>query len=203
MTDDQPAAPESPKPPASELTIRETLLGIIDEVSVFAGFILVIVLAITFVLFAVGLFKPQLGGTNELEELSKKVDILSQTADNQAAATKRLEDIITKIANAAPHSDPSVAGKIATLEQQIAGLSALNKTIDVGLGEKAEKALSIPLLRKDISALKDAQTQESQRAHADVDRLYTLIQWLIGLMMTISISVLLPTLLHARKDSAE
>jgi len=53
-----------------------------------------------------------------------------------------------------------------------------------------EKALAIPLIRKDIDSLKEVQQTNVVASKQDIDRIYDQSRWFIGLMITSSIGII-------------
>ena len=69
-----------------------------------------------------------------------------------------------------------------TLSERLSALEAAIQADPV-------KAVSLPLMKKDIEALQDKTKADSEALRAEVARVYTLIQWFIGLMFTIAIGL--------------
>src|ERR1017187_2477680 len=51
------------------------------------------------------------------------------------------------------------------------------------------KAVSLPLMRKDLDSLQDKTRSDIEAVRSELARLYSLIQWFIGLMFTIALGV--------------
>jgi hypothetical protein len=67
-----------------------------------------------------------------------------------------------------------------------------------------EKALAMPMLRRDLDAAKETNAQAIAAVKANVDQVYDLTKWFIGALAVGVFSLAIPNLLSRRKpDSAE
>ena len=64
------------------------------------------------------------------------------------------------------------------------------ETIETAVTSNPERAMSIPILRRDIDGLKDSVAEDLAATRNEIDRLYGLSQWFIGLMATMALGVL-------------
>lgn len=78
----------------------------------------------------------------------------------------------------------------AELTVQVNNVERRLRSIETGIVETPEKALSVPLLRRDVTALSDTYKADQQSLRSDVERLYTIIIWLLGTVMAVAISVI-------------
>ena len=56
--------------------------------------------------------------------------------------------------------------------------------------DNPETAMSVPMLRKDVSALRQELKSLRDDLTSEVDRIYSLGQWVIGLFVTMALAIL-------------
>jgi hypothetical protein len=64
------------------------------------------------------------------------------------------------------------------------------KMIELAITENPERAMSIPILRKDIDLLRKNVVDDIGATRKEIDRIYDLGKWFIGLMATMAIGVM-------------
>ncbi len=79
-----------------------------------------------------------------------------------------------------PPQTSDTAVHLANFEERIARLEARQDVIDKSLQDNPERALSIPLLRRDLENLKSTTAQQVQDTRAQADRLYDVVKWILG-----------------------
>jgi hypothetical protein len=62
-------------------------------------------------------------------------------------------------------------------------------TLENALGSSPEKALAVPLLRQELIDTQDRFKGDMDESHAEFERLYTLVQWALALIMTIILGI--------------
>ncbi len=93
--------------------------------------------------------------------------------------------------------------EVQALTVQIGGLDKRLSGIEAAVVESPDKALAVPMLRKDIENLRASYQSEISAAREEVNRLYDLNKWFIGLMITMAIGILglaLGNVVQGRKD---
>jgi len=68
------------------------------------------------------------------------------------------------------------------------------------------KALSVPLLKKDVDTIQEREKTDATEIRSEVDRLYTFSEWFMGLIIATTVSILalaIPRLRASRKGSEE
>ena len=80
--------------------------------------------------------------------------------------------------------------EIATLGKQLEKLSGEFDTLRKSLGGDVERSLSVALLRKDIDASKIQFEASLDASTRSVDRVYDQNKWFLGLMATMTLSVI-------------
>ncbi|MEM8822445.1 MAG: hypothetical protein AAGF30_02445 [Pseudomonadota bacterium] len=73
---------------------------------------------------------------------------------------------------------------------QISQKLRIIETIEVAVTDNPERAMSIPILRRDIDVLRTDVTEDLGIVRAEIDRIYDLGKWFIGLIATMAIGVL-------------
>jgi hypothetical protein len=79
-----------------------------------------------------------------------------------------------------------------TLSQTAAAASQLDKrmaALETAILQTPEKAVAIPLLRQQLVDLQDRTHRDVDGVRGEIGRLYTMLQWLLGLMVTIIIGI--------------
>jgi len=114
----------------------------------------------------------------EVAEIKKQLATLSSIPEQTKVAIQ-LKDIDTKL--------DDLKTKSSKLEEVILNSPA--------------KALEVPLLRKDLDNLKDAQQQNLIALRQGIDQIYDLNKWLLGAMAISIVTLALSNLLKGREKS--
>lgn len=72
------------------------------------------------------------------------------------------------------------AAQIAELKVQFRSLDDREKRLESAIAADAARALEVPLMRRDLDALSKEVVANQAVAKADIERVYTLSQWLLG-----------------------
>jgi len=108
---------------------------------------------------------------------------------------KQVEKLSTIIADGIPEGAAWELEK-SNLKSSIDDLSKRMWKLESILMTSPEKALAVPLLRRDISALKI----ETSLAKAEVERMYTQTLWFAGSMLAVAVTILGFVISSYRKD---
>jgi hypothetical protein len=111
---------------------------------------------------------------DELQEIEAKIKILDDDISSLTAAGTSVEP----------------AQELVALTNEISLLGRRLELLEEGLLNSPEKALSVPLLRKDLESLKERFVAESLETTRSVDRMYDQNKWFIGLMFTMAIGLM-------------
>ncbi|MEZ9392158.1 type I restriction enzyme HsdR N-terminal domain-containing protein [Vibrio splendidus] len=142
----------------------------------------------------VGLFFSESKTLNQTE-LTNKVLTLEEHSSKQQI---ELESISLSLANVnsgikSLSSIPENHGwKVEATELSV-GLNSIQlrlKALEDALTVNPAKALSVPILRKDLDNTEKSLRAELLQTRAEIDRMYDQNKWFIGLMFTIALSVL-------------
>lgn len=110
----------------------------------------------------------------------------------------QIENKLTAIANV-PKDQP-FAPKIAEIETDIATLKENMDGINSVIMETPQKALQIPILRKDIEALRNELLVGMKSIEREVSRAYETIRWVIGTILFGILSLSASILFKGRKE---
>ena len=116
--------------------------------------------------------------TDELATLTRHITELQ----NQTNVVAKLSDDIK--------SAPPAISAIANLTTQLSALQNEVKSLNDAIGKAPEKALAVPMLRKDLDNLQESNRQEWNSAQVEITRVYDQDKWFIGLMFTMALSLL-------------
>ena len=136
--------------------------------------------------------RPAFSRLNEFKLEMARLDVRVQELQEQLKA----------VVEAGPPNNPSA--KLAEIGATVEAVDNRLKALEAAIVESPSKALTIPLLRKDLDALRESQTQAVAGANDAIGRVYDLNKWFIGLMLTIAVSVLglaISNILQARKKT--
>lgn len=128
-------------------------------------------------------------------ELSDKSVELEKSIENNHESTiairsdlsdlKKEISAITSVPDGAAWKKESIA-----IKQRVATLESKLRALENALTSNPEKALAVPILRKDLDNAQKVFKSEVSQTRAEVNRLYDQNKWFIGLMFTIAVSVL-------------
>ena len=103
-------------------------------------------------------------------------------------------DVLTKL-----DTTTDVGAQTTLIRSDLAALDARIQILEDGLLENPEKALSIPLMRKDIQKIEHSHQENSKAMTQNINRVYDQNKWLIGLMFTGLISLAVSSFIQVRK----
>lgn len=105
-----------------------------------------------------------------------------------------MQDAINEFMQAVELSDDAIfAARLDQMDQKISEIDTKLKiiqTIEQAIMQNPERAMSIPILRRDIDTIKQDIIAESSVLRAEIARVYDLGKWFIGLIATMAIGVL-------------
>jgi cell division protein FtsB len=79
-------------------------------------------------------------------------------------------------------------------------IEAEQKRLGVVITDSPEKAMSIPLMRRDIEEIKGSQTQVVDALKREIDRVYDLNKWIIGGLAAGVLGLLVRDLIRGRRE---
>jgi len=116
---------------------------------------------------------------------------IRELKDNLQSVNQKLERIELSITSLSKIPDESklaielnrVSGSVTEMQNKVANIEQV--VID-----NPSKALGIPLLRKDLDNLKESYKSDVLSVRQEIERVYDLNKWFVGLMFTMALSVL-------------
>ncbi|WP_158652677.1 type I restriction enzyme HsdR N-terminal domain-containing protein [Vibrio campbellii] len=161
--------------------------------SIVAGATSALTLGIT-ASMTVGLFTSEQKSLTQAE-LTNKVIMLEEQSKKQQS---NYEDILVAIegTNASIKSLTSVPEdhgwkiEASKIQNELDNLQGKLKALEDALTVNPAKALSMPILRKDLDNTEKSLRSELLQTRSEIDRMYDQNKWFIGLMFTIALSVL-------------
>ncbi|MGB8522819.1 MAG: hypothetical protein WCD43_07625 [Candidatus Acidiferrales bacterium] len=139
---------------------------------------------------------------NELRTLEARISGANDKIEQSVAA-------IAKTAGKVPDSPQSLR-QIALLNQDIdtitSSLTTMRSEIDTinsALVTNPEKALTVPLLRKDVDELKAETQRDMDSLRGEMTRGYDLNRWLIGLILAVLIGTVINNAIQSKSPKGE
>ncbi|MCJ1883020.1 hypothetical protein [Pseudomonas nitroreducens] len=83
-----------------------------------------------------------------------------------------------------------VSNKLAERDHEVKVLSDKVLALEAALNSDPAKALAVPILRKDLDNAREGFKNSTEQTKLEIDRIYDQNKWFIGLMFTVSLSVL-------------
>lgn len=146
------------------------------------------------VVYIVGLFNSQ-RPTSETESHTIELDSILTLHQNNLQTIERLTaqyhalsreiDTLSKLP-----AEAKWKIEISKVESRLSSIETVQSMILKSIGENPEKALSVPLMRKDIEHLREIFENEINTTRDSVDRIYDQNKWFIGLLIPLAVSVL-------------
>jgi hypothetical protein len=115
-----------------------------------------------------------------------------QILDNERIASERLGEAkkaFDAIKDEAMNTEDGRAA-FAALELKIAGLEAKIDSLENALSLDPVRAVSVPILRRDLDSYKDQNQKDMQSIEKQVDRIYDQGKWLLGLIIPLGLTLL-------------
>ncbi|MEO1020817.1 MAG: hypothetical protein AAFY56_24540, partial [Pseudomonadota bacterium] len=95
---------------------------------------------------------------------------------------------LNRILNAANDDEDSTV--LYALNQRVQEIDNKIQQLNNIILDSPEKALSVPLLRNELESLQSDFRGDIVVARREIDRIYDMNKWLIGLMATMALSIL-------------
>ena len=132
------------------------------------------------------------GSTREPpRDLVMFIDQVKRLQANQQDLRRQIEQVGKQLDTVAQL--PPAEKLVVQVGQLRADLDSVKKSVESvnsAIIESPEKALALPLLRRDVEALRNSQASEILSLRGELGRLYDLDKWLIGLMGGVSMGLL-------------
>jgi len=110
---------------------------------------------------------------------------------NLEQSQKAIEDMQKRLDAIVKIDQKTTTGQqVAAIGAEIKATSSRLETLERGLLDSPEKALSVPLLRNDLQNLKLSYKQDIDNLAKSMDRVYDQNKWFIGLMFTMAVGLI-------------
>lgn len=134
-----------------------------------------------------------------IEEIvnQKIAELQSRVMVQEQQTTKTIADLKAAMTKTDGVSQAVLGEAVKRLEKRMT-------VLEEGVSSNPEKALSIPLLRKDVTILERSVANDVSALRREVDRVYDQGKWFIGLMVTMLLTIIglaVSTLVSTRKGS--
>jgi len=110
---------------------------------------------------------------------------LQSTLNDLRKNQEKSQELVDKLTKAQP-----ATLQVARLGTELDSLQAQMNQLDDAIGQSPEKALAIPLLKKDMDDFKDTYRRDMDSTQGEINRVYDQNKWFIGLMFTIALAIL-------------
>lgn len=124
----------------------------------------------------------------EIVELTRRLNDSEQTS---ARIQRQLLDAMSHPTKAGQKMELTAADRRALedTEKSNAGLDQRLTALETALLQTPEKAVALPLLRQQLNDIQDKAKGDSDSLHSEINHLYGMMQWFLGLMITLIIGV--------------
>lgn len=120
-----------------------------------------------------------------IAELEAQLDAVQKVTSVNAKELRLTHELLDNLRTA-----PPTTVQITSLTTQVESLQTQIKALNDAIGQSPDKALAVPLLRKDLDNLKDSNRHELDNTQAEITRVYDQNHWFIGLMVTMFVALL-------------
>jgi cell fate (sporulation/competence/biofilm development) regulator YmcA (YheA/YmcA/DUF963 family) len=116
---------------------------------------------------------------------SKQISVLKDSVAELQKSQVENQALLNKLSGARP-----ATVQIGKLSSQVDSLQNQIKLLEDAVGQSPEKALAVPLLKKDMDNLKNSYRRDLDSTQSEINRVYDQNKWFIGLMFTMAIGLL-------------
>lgn len=126
---------------------------------------------------ATGFIEP----VSKLESLESDYAKIRQSTSQFAAQLRALSSV---------PDESKLMSAIEELREKTKSLAEKYDAIEKAIGDSPLKAISLPLMQKDVASVNQRITEMAIANQQQIDRLYDQNKWFLGLMVTIAIGVI-------------
>jgi hypothetical protein len=101
-----------------------------------------------------------------------------------------------------PSNSIELPTAIIAMGNDIAAIKAKMSDYEAAVGDEPAKRLAIPIIRKDLDVLKDAEKQDITAIHDQVSQTFDLMKWLLGLLGIANLSTVIPAFFSKKPKEA-
>lgn len=129
---------------------------------------------------------------SELAEINSRIE----TAHRDIAKLRQGQEALLR----QPSSDPA-AVQLRLVNERLQTVEQRQVRIERAILNDPAKALEVPLLRRDIESVREANTQSLAAVRQSVDQVYDLSKWLLGALVIGILSLAISNFLTKKSDS--
>jgi hypothetical protein len=130
-----------------------------------------------------------------LEGAETQISLMQTELANAKAASRELQYSLLEAARkkgVVQYSQGLSTPDRQALDTVVASQANLDKrfsALEASLSQSPEKAVALPLLKQQITDMQEKDRGDLDNVHGEIGRLYTMMQWFLGLMLTLIIGV--------------
>jgi hypothetical protein len=143
------------------------------------------------------LFTTTRPDVREVERYEMLLARIEEQKKVQADLAARLDSILSST-----DAGSETSAQIAALRADIGTLTKRLDILDAAIVENPTRALSVPLLRRDLDTLKSEYLKDIDSSGKQIDRIYDQNKWFIGLMFSMAVGLIglaISNFIQARK----
>lgn len=133
---------------------------------------------------------PSLAYQEEVLKIHKELQGMSENVNNLKAQLDTLSQI---------PDESKFAIQLRDINTVLTDLKSRQSKLEEVIMSNPAKAIEVPLLRKDLDSLKDAQQQNLLALRQGVDQVYDLNKWLLGAMAVSIVTLAISNLMKGRE----
>jgi len=143
----------------------------------------------TFVVFFGGLI-PKLLESDKgfvgfpVAEVNRTLQSLEKSLAEVQQQARLSAELADRIAKAKPADV-----QVAVLKADVDGLRSEVKRLTEAVGQSPEKALAVPLLRKDMDNLREGYRHDLDATQSEINHVYDLSKWFLGTVVTMALAL--------------
>jgi len=148
-----------------------------------------------------GVLSVFLVNTAKIDEIKFNAEFAEVSALSTRQIEKEIESLKSKVATITVVSeDVAVASKLSELETKMNSLSSDIAIINKVIMQSPEKALEIPILKRDLASLNKQYEATVEALEREITRAYDTIKWVIGTIVLGILGLAASIFIKARDD---
>ena len=175
------------------------------------GIATVLTLVATMLYFVQSVYQQE-RTAREAEMLQRESDLfvtdIQKQLDNVEVERQSYQRTLDQLSEHLKHSGPNqdivvLEQQITSVKNQLSAVQASLNTLNLALESSPEKALTLPLLRKDLDDFKVSNQRDLETLRGETTRSYDETKWLIGLILAAVIGMIVNNLLQTRSSNKQ
>lgn len=108
--------------------------------------------------------------------------VTQQQLLDQQRRIDRMQAAVQEALKAPPHGAdaPPRSAEVVALNKRLDAIETEQRRLSAIITASPEKAVAIPMMRRDIDDVKTSQTQAGDALRREIDKIYDLNKWIIG-----------------------